>query len=175
VSHANAALTPRARARLARLIVEEGWKPSDAAKLFMVSTVTARKWAARWRAEGLEGMQDRSSRPHASPTRTSPPVVRQIVRLRWRHRPGPDRRPARYAGLDGPRRPGPLPPQPAVTDRSGDLIAKSSATADPSPSPIVSRWVHGSMGALLAGLLEEQVLSAGLQQHRYLDPIQCRT
>jgi transposase InsO family protein len=89
VSHANAALTPRARARLARLIVEEGWKPSDAAKLFMVSTVTARKWAARWRAEGLEGMQDRSSRPHASPTRTSLPVVRQIVQLRWRHRLGP--------------------------------------------------------------------------------------
>jgi transposase InsO family protein len=34
-------------------------------------------------------MQDRSSRPHASPTRTSPAVVRQIVGLRWRHRLGP--------------------------------------------------------------------------------------
>jgi hypothetical protein len=89
VSHANAALTLRARARLARLIVEEGWKPSEAVKMFMVSTVTARKWAARWRAEGLDGMRDRSSRPHASPARTPPPVVRQIVRLRCRHRLGP--------------------------------------------------------------------------------------
>ena len=89
MSHANAALTPRARTRLARLIVDEGWKPSEAAKMFMVSSVTARKWAARWRAEGPPGMQDRSSRPHASPTRTSPAVVRQIVGLRWRHRLGP--------------------------------------------------------------------------------------
>jgi transposase InsO family protein len=89
VSHANAALTPRARARLARLIVQDGWKPSEAAKMFMVSTVTARKWAARWRTEGSAGMQDRSSRPRSSPTRTPRPVVRQIVRLRWRHRLGP--------------------------------------------------------------------------------------
>ena len=89
MSHANAALTPRARTRLARLIVDDGWKPSAAAKMFMVSTVTARKWAARWRAEGPAGMQDRSSRPHTCPTRTSQPVVRQIVGLRWRHRLGP--------------------------------------------------------------------------------------
>ena len=34
-------------------------------------------------------MVDRSSRPHSSPARTSPDVVRQIVRLRWRHRLGP--------------------------------------------------------------------------------------
>ena len=89
MSHANAALTPRARARLARLIIEEGWTAAEAAKMFMVSAVTARKWAARWCAEGLDGMQDRSSRPHASPTRTPQPVVRQIVTLRWRHRLGP--------------------------------------------------------------------------------------
>lgn len=41
VSHANAALTPKARLRLARLIVEDGWKPTEAAKMFMVSAVTA--------------------------------------------------------------------------------------------------------------------------------------
>jgi transposase InsO family protein len=89
VSHANAALTPKARLRLARLIVEDGWKPAEAAKMFMVSVPTARKWAARFKAEGVGGMQDRSSRPHTSPCRTPEPVVRQIVRLRWRHRLGP--------------------------------------------------------------------------------------
>ena len=89
VSHANAALTPRARARLARLIVEEGWTAAEAAKMLMVSTVTARKWAARWRAEGVDGMQDRSSRPRTSPAKTPQPVVRQIVALRWRHWLGP--------------------------------------------------------------------------------------
>jgi transposase InsO family protein len=71
------------------LIVEDGWKPSGAAKMFMVSTVTARKWAARYRAEGAAGMRDRSSRPRSCPHRTPEPVVRQIVQLRWRHRLGP--------------------------------------------------------------------------------------
>jgi transposase InsO family protein len=89
VSHANAALTPRARLRLAKLIVEDGWKPAVAARMFMVSTVTARKWAARFRAEGLAGMVDRSSRPHVSPHRTPEHLKRQIVRLRWRRRLGP--------------------------------------------------------------------------------------
>lgn len=89
MSHANAALTPRARLRLAKLIVEDDWAPTVAARMFMVSTATARKWAARFRSEGVAGMQDRSSRPHASPNRTPPVVVRQIVRLRWRRRLGP--------------------------------------------------------------------------------------
>jgi len=89
VSHANAALTPRARLRLAQLIVEDDWAPSAAAKMFMVSVPTARKWAARYRLEGVRGMRDRSSRPRTCPHQTPEPVVRQIVRLRWRHRLGP--------------------------------------------------------------------------------------
>jgi hypothetical protein len=88
VSHANAALTPRARLRLAVLIVERGWTYSAAAKMFMVAPRTARKWADRYRAEGPGGMVDRSSRPHSSPAKTPPRVVRAIVGLRWRHRLG---------------------------------------------------------------------------------------
>lgn len=57
--HANAALTPKARLRLARLIVDDGWPVVAAAKMFMISTVTARKWAARYRAEGMAAMTDR--------------------------------------------------------------------------------------------------------------------
>ncbi|WP_159538578.1 IS481 family transposase [Aeromicrobium sp. 9AM] len=89
MSHANAALTPRARLRLAKLIVEDHWPPSQAARMFLVSTVTARKWAARFRDEGPAGMADRSSRPRSCRHQTPPEVVRQIVRLRWRHRFGP--------------------------------------------------------------------------------------
>ena len=89
MSHANAALTPRARLRLARLIVEDGWPPSVAAKMFMVSPVTARKWAARLRSEGPVGMTDRSSRPRSMPTKTALPQVKQIVKARWRRRLGP--------------------------------------------------------------------------------------
>lgn len=89
MSHANAALTPRARLRLAQLVVERKWTYAAAAKMFMVAPRTAKKWADRYRAEGPAGMSDRTSRPHTSPTKTSPDLVRQIVRLRWRHRLGP--------------------------------------------------------------------------------------
>ena len=89
MSHANAALTPRARLRIAQLVVDRGWTYSAAATMFMVAPRTARKWADRYRTEGPAGMVDRSSRPRRSPTKTPPQVVRAIVRLRWRHRLGP--------------------------------------------------------------------------------------
>jgi transposase InsO family protein len=89
MSHANAALTPRARLRLARLVVERGWTYAAAAKMFMVAPRTAQKWADRFRAEGAAGMVDRSSRPHSSPTKTTPELMRRIVDLRWRKRLGP--------------------------------------------------------------------------------------
>ncbi len=59
MSHANAALASRARLRMARLIVEEGWPVAVAAKMFLVSPPTARKWAARYRDQGTAGMVDR--------------------------------------------------------------------------------------------------------------------
>lgn len=89
MSHANAALTPRARLRLAQLVVEKGWTYAAAAKMFMVSGKTAKKWADRYRVEGVDGMADRSSRPHVSPTKTPIETVRRIVTLRWRKRLGP--------------------------------------------------------------------------------------
>ncbi|MGZ8800366.1 MAG: IS481 family transposase [Aeromicrobium sp.] len=88
-THSNAALTPRARLRLARLIVDEGWPSARAAERFDVSWKTAHKWANRYEAEGPDGMLDRSSRPHLQPNRTSAPVVRKIVHLRWKQRLGP--------------------------------------------------------------------------------------
>lgn len=89
MSHANATLTPITRLRLARLIVDDGWTYAAAAKMFMVAPKTAGKWAQRYRLEGPAGMVDRTSRPHVSPQKTNPQLVRQIVRLRWRQRLGP--------------------------------------------------------------------------------------
>ena len=88
-THSNAALTPRARLRLARLIVDHGWPPARAAERYDVSWKTAAKWAARYRDEGPAGMVDRSSAPHRQTHRTPPEVVRKIVRLRLRRRLGP--------------------------------------------------------------------------------------
>jgi hypothetical protein len=74
LSHANAQLTPRARLRLARLVLEQGWICTAAAKMFTVSPRTAAKWASRYRSDGPVGMVDRR-RPHRSPTKTPPAIV----------------------------------------------------------------------------------------------------
>jgi transposase InsO family protein len=82
-------LTPRARLRLARLIVDEGWPVARAAERYDVSWPTANRWAGRYAELGEAGMADRSSRPHHQPNRTPQPVVRKIVHLRWKQRLGP--------------------------------------------------------------------------------------
>jgi len=89
VSHANAALTPRQRLRLARQIVDDGWSVSAAAVYFRVSYPTAAKWARRYVELGPDGMADRSSRPHSHPNRTPRSTVKKIVHLRIRKRLGP--------------------------------------------------------------------------------------
>ena len=89
MSHRNAALTPRARLRLARLVVDQGWPIARAAERYDVSWPTAKRWADRYRELGPTGMNDASSRPHHSPNRTPAPVVRKIVHLRWKQRLGP--------------------------------------------------------------------------------------
>jgi transposase InsO family protein len=89
VSHANAALTPIHRLRLARLVVEQGWPIARAAERFNVSWPTAKRWVDRYRLLGPAGMNDASSRPHRSPGKTPAPVVRKIVHLRWKQRLGP--------------------------------------------------------------------------------------
>ena len=89
MSHANAALAPVQRLRIARLIVDDGWPVAHAAVFFHVSWPTAKRWADRYASMGPNGVQDRSSRPHRSPNRTSQELVRKIVHLRWKKRLGP--------------------------------------------------------------------------------------
>ena len=71
MSHANAALTPRARLKLARLIVDNHWPIARAAERYDVSWPTAKRWADRYRQAGEAGMCDRYSRHHSQPNRTS--------------------------------------------------------------------------------------------------------
>lgn len=87
MSHANAALTPRARVKVARLVVEEGWPVSEVAARFQCSWPTVKRWADRYRAG--QPMTDRSSRPRSCPHRTPKAVVKRIVSLRMRLREGP--------------------------------------------------------------------------------------
>ncbi len=89
MTHANAALTPRQRLRLARQVVDDGWSVAAAAAYFRVSWRTAERWAGRYVEMGEPGMQDRSSRPHRSPSKTPRQLVRKVVHLRWKQRLGP--------------------------------------------------------------------------------------
>lgn len=89
MSHGNAALTPRQRLRVARLIIDDGWTVAAAADYFRVSWPTAAKWARRYVELGVDGMADRSSRPHAHPNRTPQLLVKKIVHLRIKKRLGP--------------------------------------------------------------------------------------
>jgi transposase InsO family protein len=53
-----------------------------------ISRKCVRTWITRYAAEGDAGLVDRSSRPHASPTRTPAAVEDRIVELRGRERRG---------------------------------------------------------------------------------------
>ncbi len=63
---------------------------SHIASAMGVSRKCVKKWIDRYDEEGLAGLHDRSSRPHAMPTKTSPDVEAQVVAARAEHREGPD-------------------------------------------------------------------------------------
>ena len=83
--HANATLTPRARLRVAQLVVDQGAPIAEVAARFQWSWPTVKRWAARYAAG--EPMSDRSSRPHTMPAKTCPATTKRIVSLRLRKRP----------------------------------------------------------------------------------------
>jgi transposase InsO family protein len=56
-----------------------------------ISRQCAHRWLARFDAEGDAGLEDRSSRPFSSPTRTPAPVEERVVAARRELRVGPDR------------------------------------------------------------------------------------
>ncbi len=86
MSHANAALTPRHRLKVARLVVEDGYPIPDVAARFQCSWPTVERWVAGCLAGDRE-MLDRSSRPATMPTRTSAPVTKRLISLRLREGP----------------------------------------------------------------------------------------
>src|SRR5512132_1396855 len=68
--HKNAPLTPKGREAMVRSVVEGGLSQADAAYQFNVTAKTVAKWVKRFRAEGVDGLRDRSSRPHSLPSQT---------------------------------------------------------------------------------------------------------
>src|SRR3712207_8811237 len=80
--HQNARLTRLSRAELVRRVLIERQSPMSVATDMGVSIRTARKWVARYRAEGEAGLADRSSRPHRLRRPTPPATIKRIEALR---------------------------------------------------------------------------------------------
>ena len=136
MSHANAALTPRARLKVGQLVVDQHVPIAEVAARFQCSWPTVKRWATRYAAG--EPMTDRSSRPHRMPAKTCPATTRRIVALRLRKRLGP----VQLAALTG------VAPSTAhrvlLRCRLNRLSHVDRATGEP-----VRRYEHDHPGALL--------------------------
>jgi transposase InsO family protein len=80
--HANARTCPKSRKLLVSRIEEEGWSLMVAAEAAGISERSARKWLARFRAEGEAGLADRSSAPRQVPSRLPADRLEAIEALR---------------------------------------------------------------------------------------------
>jgi transposase InsO family protein len=80
--HANARLSLKGRELLIDRVENAGWSLSAAAEAAGISDRTARKWIARHRIEGPEGLMDRSSAPVVVANRTPERRVEVIAALR---------------------------------------------------------------------------------------------
>jgi len=86
--HKNARSCPASRELLVKRVLEQGWSVSEAGEAAGLSKRTAYKWLQRYKAGGLPGLADRSSRPQRSPRRTCRARRRQVVALRRERRSG---------------------------------------------------------------------------------------
>ncbi len=87
-SHKNAPLTPKGREAMVRSVVEGGLSQAEAAHQFNTTPKTVAKWVNRFRAEGVDGLRDRSSRPHSLPSQTAAATCTVIEGLRRQRHTG---------------------------------------------------------------------------------------
>ena len=80
--HSNARTTPRSRAGIVQLVTREGLSRRAAAAALRLSEKTVRKWLGRHRAEGIAGLEDRSSRPRSVVAVRQRPGYEEVERLR---------------------------------------------------------------------------------------------
>ena len=80
--HANARLSRKGRELLVDRVENAGWSLSATAEAAGISDRTARKWLARYRAHGSQGLLDRSSAPRRVANRTDERRIEVIAALR---------------------------------------------------------------------------------------------
>jgi transposase InsO family protein len=80
-THQNAPMTPAGRLRMVRVVV--GGEPiRAAAQRYGMDRKSIRKWVLRYRAEGEDGLRDRSSRPLHSPRAIARGTAQRVLTLR---------------------------------------------------------------------------------------------
>ncbi len=78
----HARLTMLGREGLAKSVMEGRLSLREAAAERGLSRQSAGKWVRRYREAGVEGLQDRSSRPRRSPRSTSKELIQRVEQLR---------------------------------------------------------------------------------------------
>ena len=134
-THKHARLTIYGRDLLVRRILEHGQRPVEAAQAMGVSARTAYKWLARYHAQGLEGLYERSSRPARCPQQLSAATRDRIIALRRERRIY--RAISQEVGV-------PVTTIARVLQRAG--LNRLSAL---DPAPPIKRYTHDAPGDLL--------------------------
>src|SRR5216684_6950306 len=80
-THKNAPLTPKGREAMVQC-VEAGLSQAAAARQFNTTPKTVAKWVERFRAGGVDGLRDRSSRPLSLPSQTAAATCAAVEALR---------------------------------------------------------------------------------------------
>jgi transposase InsO family protein len=81
-THQNARLTPKGREAMVSAVMDCGLSMAAAARRFNTTPKTVTKWVERFRAEGVDGLRDRSSKPLSSPSQTAPATCAAVEALR---------------------------------------------------------------------------------------------
>src|SRR5712675_572044 len=86
--HKNAPLTPKGREAMVRGVMEGGLSKAAAARQFNITPKIVAKWVERFRAKGVDGLRDRSSRPLSLPSQTAPATCAVVEALRRQRHTG---------------------------------------------------------------------------------------
>jgi transposase InsO family protein len=81
-THKNARLTPKGREEMVRAVVEGGLNGAAAARKYNTTAKTVAKWVKRFRADGVDGLRDRSSKPLLSPSQIALSTADAVESLR---------------------------------------------------------------------------------------------
>lgn len=118
------------RLEFVRLAEQGGVSVAELCRRFGISRQTGFQYLRRYRESGVDGLQDRSRRPHTSPRRTPAAMEARIVELREAHPWGPRKLARRLRDLGVADVPAPATVS-AVLRRNGKLNPAETAKHQP--------------------------------------------